>query len=152
MKIAELVLSIIASMILYCGAILALIYAKTVIDDIGYIVLSVIFGFMASAVAVLAIKGLLPFIHGFCPPIWIIAAFCLLFTIPFIDRIEVFGNIIFDAVFCGILSAFIIFSSAAGVHELASGNIHIIWLKAWIISSLVISTITVSVIRIIYYV
>ena len=153
MFIAKMVVSLFACTAFYLLAVYALVAVRIVSLDYDnrYIGLSVIFGTIVAALAILSIKGFIPFINGYHPPIWIISVFCLFSSLPFIDRIEIFGNIIVDAIFMGIISVFIVLFASSGFHELVSGKFSFILFKAWLILTPIISIITASIIRIFYY-
>jgi|GEM_PF-4768690 len=119
-------------------------------DDQGYLLLSVIFGYLTSLLITLTFLGFIPMINGFHPPFWVIIIIWLFSSLPFIDRIEVFGNIIIDALFIGIFVAFVIIASASGFNELFSGNFDWWIIKSWLILGVALSIITIAVIRIYY--
>lgn len=153
MKTAEMVVSLFVCAAFYALAVYGLVAIRIVSLDYDnrYIGISVIFGTIAAALIALSIKGFIPFINGYHPPIWIISVFCLFSSLPFIDRIEIFGNIIVDAIFMGTISVLLILFASSGFHELISGKFSFILFKAWLILTPIISIITASIIRIFYY-
>lgn len=152
MNYTELVFVIITSTIFYLAAIISLLYARglTSFDYDRLILLSLIFGCFASALIVLAVKGFLPFVQGFRPPFWAMVVLVLFSSIPFLDKIEIFGNLIVDALFMGVISILVILFSASGFHEIFSGGFSFTMVKAWLILYPILSIITASCLRVFY--
>ncbi len=116
--------------------------------DQGYIFVSLIFSLFASTIVILSIAGFIPVLRGFHPAWWIIIALWLFYSIPFIGRVEIYGNIIVDALFISIFVTIFILFSAAGLNELFYRRISFSFFKAWLILSMVFAIITVSFMKI----